>query len=434
MIAHVASVTAAGPGSDTITSGAINTTGADLVVVEVSWYTGTTASPTLSDSKSNTWTGLTQQTNNSRASRLFYCAGATVGTGHTFTLAGSVLFGVISAVAVSGAHAAPFASENGVSVGFANSGQPGSVTPPEDGCLVVTGLTLEHASSATGVDGGFTAAFTELGSDNIGGGLAWLVQATAAAVNPTWSWSGGGSSFASTIAAFKPAAAIDTTPPTLSSLAINTAGTSLTATLSESGCLPASGTGGFTLAGTSATVASWAISGTTLTLTLAGTAYAGQTVTASYSRAATTDDIHDAATAPNYLADFSAAAVTNNSTVAVPLAAGTASFVTSGPSGISVSATAPTNGSGAGPTYQWERNADGGSYGDLSGETGLTCDDATATTTGVLYGYRCKQTRGSETVATNAVTAEVYPGGALGATGPIYAIRAGSSVLLVRNS
>lgn len=106
----------------------------------------------------------------------------------------------------------------------------------------------------------------------------------------------------------------DTTPPTLSGAATNSAGTSITATLSESGCTAdgggSSGSGGFTLSGTSATVSSWAISGTTLTLTLSGTVTVGQTVTYSYARASTTDDIKDAA--GNYLADFSGTSVTNN--------------------------------------------------------------------------------------------------------------------------
>jgi hypothetical protein len=95
------------------------------------------------------------------------------------------------------------------------------------------------------------------------------------------------------------------------------------------------------------------------------------------------------------------------------LSAGTASFVSSGPAGIAVSATAPSGGSGA-ITYQWERNEDGGSYADLTGETALACDDDTATTPGVLYGYRLKQTRNATTVTTNAVTAEVYDGGVVG--------------------
>jgi hypothetical protein len=206
---------------------------------------------------------------------------------------------------------------------------------------------------------------------------------------------------------------VDTDPPTAGTWASNTAGTAITANLSESGCVPSSGSGGFSLGGTSATVASWAISGTTLTLTLSGVLMAGETVTVSYDRANTTDDIADAAT--NYLANITSASVTNNKYAT--LTAGTASFVTSGPAGISVEATASSNGDGAGPTYQWERNADGGSYADLSGKTSLSCTDSTATTAGVVYRYRCKQTRGTDTVTTNAVVAQVYEGGAIGSGG-----------------
>src|SRR4051794_6747224 len=103
---------------------------------------------------------------------------------------------------------------------------------------------------------------------------------------------------------------VDAPPPTIGTLAVPSAGTTLTGVLSKSSCTPASGTGGFTLSGTSAAVASWAISGTTLTLTLLGTVDSGQAVRLSYARASTTDNIADAAT--NYLADFSGAAVTNN--------------------------------------------------------------------------------------------------------------------------
>ena len=58
--------------------------------------------------------------------------------------------------------------------------------------------------------------------------------------------------------------------PTLSNPASSRDGATVTATLSVSGCTPVSGAAGFTLGGTTATVASWSISGTTLTLVLSG--------------------------------------------------------------------------------------------------------------------------------------------------------------------
>lgn len=112
----------------------------------------------------------------------------------------------------------------------------------------------------------------------------------------------------------------DVTAPTAASWATNTDGDEITATLSEADCTPASGTGGFTLGGTSATVASWAISGTTLTLTLSGTVYQGQTVTISYNDATASEAIADAA--DNLLADISGVSVTNNSTVEAPASGG----------------------------------------------------------------------------------------------------------------
>lgn len=209
--------------------------------------------------------------------------------------------------------------------------------------------------------------------------------------------------------------------PTLASPVVPSGGVTLTATLSASGCIPTSGAGGFTLSGTSATVASWAISGTTLTLTLSGTVLSSDTVTYSYSRAATTDDISDSG-GTNFLADFSGAAVTNNSTQTTSLTAGTASFVSSGPAVINVSSTAATGGTSP-YTYQWQRNVDGGSYSNLSGKTSLSCSDTTATA-GHSYRYKCVQTDNvSAVVTTNATpSAQVYSGGLIGgSSGSVFA-------------
>lgn len=96
------------------------------------------------------------------------------------------------------------------------------------------------------------------------------------------------------------------------------------------------------------------------------------------------------------------------------LTAGVASFVSSGPGGIAVTATDATNGT-APYTYQWQRNTNGGSYSNLSGATSRSITDATASA-GTLYGYKLVYTdNASATVTSNAITAQVYTGGSLSA-------------------
>jgi hypothetical protein len=307
LVTHLEAV----PGANGGTSAAADTTGADLLVIHVASFA---AASGVSDSKGNTWTALTEHSVGSRFSRFWYAKNATVGTGHTFTVSGTGIYPHLAVAAFSGSNTtAPADQQNGATGSGVTSLATGSVTPAEDNELVVAGLCGFDPVTPT-INSSFTATDTEpsAGGSNMTGGLAYKVQTTATAVNPTWSWNASDSAAVS-IASFK-AGGGDTTPPTLSGAATNTGGTSITATLSESGCTNAaggsSGTGGFTLAGTTATVSSWAISGTTLTLTLSGAVTNGQTVTYSYARASTTDDIKDAA--GNFLADFSGAAVTNN--------------------------------------------------------------------------------------------------------------------------
>lgn len=88
-------------------------------------------------------------------------------------------------------------------------------------------------------------------------------------------------------------------------------GNTITATLSSVDCTPITGAGHFTLSGTAATVASWSISGATITLTLAGHTLPGETVTLTYTRSNDATDIVD--WNGNALVNFSGLAVTNGS-------------------------------------------------------------------------------------------------------------------------
>jgi hypothetical protein len=169
--------------NDGFTSGALDTTGANLLIAHVVSAEATTA-PTLSDSKGNTWNGLTVRVANGR-SRLFYATSTTVGTGHTFTLTGTDIWGLIQVQAWSGAHpTAPFDLENGSNSGGSPdvSLQPGSITPSENNCLVVSGIANSLVSGGSySIDSGFAISHQKDFENpiNTPGGLAYLVQTTA---------------------------------------------------------------------------------------------------------------------------------------------------------------------------------------------------------------------------------------------------------------
>src|SRR5216684_1966690 len=119
-----------------VTTTAIDTTGANLIVL----LTVDNANHTPTDSKSNTWTGLTVKAVNTVNTRLWYSLGPTVGSGHTFTLTGVSSLPCIAAAAYSGAKtSSAFDVENGSNPGSGTSIQPGNVTPSQDGELVIYG-------------------------------------------------------------------------------------------------------------------------------------------------------------------------------------------------------------------------------------------------------------------------------------------------------
>lgn len=193
------------PGASGGTTGAVDTTGASLLIIHVASFA---AVDSVSDSKGNTWTPLTSHGGaNSRHTRFWYAANPTVGSGHTFTVSGTLIFPHIAVAAFSGAATtSPFDQENGATSADATTLATGSVTPGEDNELLVSGCCGAMTSSPT-INSGFTVTDdAPFGSgNNMQGGLAYLVQTSAAAVNPTWNFNNTGGVGAS-IATFKVAA------------------------------------------------------------------------------------------------------------------------------------------------------------------------------------------------------------------------------------
>jgi hypothetical protein len=188
--------------SGTVTTDAINTTGADLIVISVSRFN----TPTVSDSAGNTWTALTEATLGGHPEvRLYYCLNPTTSATHTFTAAAANAFAGISVQAWSGADSYN-SQQSGTGTAAGTSLQPGSITPSADGCLIISGFGYGGTSTIS-INSGFNITNQlPLDSGNAyGTAIAYLDQTTAAAVNPTWSWTGSTSANA-VMAVFAPAA------------------------------------------------------------------------------------------------------------------------------------------------------------------------------------------------------------------------------------
>ncbi|MEY5098927.1 MAG: hypothetical protein RJA36_1646 [Pseudomonadota bacterium] len=207
-IAHVRSSGSAVGANGGTTSG-VDTTGANLIVLAVSRYKAGGA-VTVSDSKSNTWTALTEAPVVSDGTvRLYYCYSPTVGAGHTFTASGTGIYTTIGAIAFSGAASSPFdqqstnyASTSGTTI------QPGSITPTEDGEVIVSATEFGSGATSSTIDSSFTETFDQAAGSGVNytTTAAYLIQTTAAAVNPTITGSGATAYRSSVIASFKAAA------------------------------------------------------------------------------------------------------------------------------------------------------------------------------------------------------------------------------------
>lgn len=191
------------------TTSAINTTGADFIVANVTSANigGVSFSDILaafSDSLGNTWSSnITGGAPSGSAPMLIYALAPTVGSSQTFTCSLTSLFGVFQVAAFSNVTSA---DQN--DIGFAGGGNTGTIgtpiTPANNNGLVISCCSVNDVSLPT-IDSGFTITdqAETLGGNYVGGGLAYLVQTTASAVDPTWTWTSS-SSWSVILATFNP--------------------------------------------------------------------------------------------------------------------------------------------------------------------------------------------------------------------------------------
>lgn len=178
---------AAATGLTSATTGGIDTTGATLLVLQTACDDGFNETPT--DSKGNSWTQLTSYTQTNVRVRTWYSIPTSVGSAHTATHGGGGgLVGTILLSAWSGTHATVVTDQISGANGFITTLQPGSITPSQNDCLILSHFGINAAGSPMSINSGFT----EMGEADFGAGdhygccFAYLIQTTAAAINPTW--------------------------------------------------------------------------------------------------------------------------------------------------------------------------------------------------------------------------------------------------------
>lgn len=207
-ITHITSIGAA-QGASGGTTSAINTTGANLIIISIASY-APVINPTVVDNKSNTYTALTATIQGSSLRHLlYYTVGSiTVGTGHTITVSSGTgsIYNCIVAHAFSGVAGYHSQSNTG---GTTSPLSAGSVTPSSNGALIFTALGNETAATNT-IPVGFTSGLDiPYGSGvNFGTTTAYLIQPTAAAINPQWSWTGTHAAAVASVAVFTATAVV----------------------------------------------------------------------------------------------------------------------------------------------------------------------------------------------------------------------------------
>lgn len=166
---------------------AMDTTGANFCVLGISSILGTDV---VSDSKGWTWTLLTRGGGAANSGSLIAYAFGTGGTNHVFnwSSSSSALAGSMEVECWS--NITSFDQQNAGQSGAAQTTfQPGSITPTTNGQLIITASgTCAGSSTATVSVVTLGDQINWVSGQHCSGAIGHLVQGTAAAINPTWTW------------------------------------------------------------------------------------------------------------------------------------------------------------------------------------------------------------------------------------------------------
>lgn len=191
-----------------VTSGSLDTTGANLIVIALASYSSVPI-PTITDSYSNSWVALNNYDGGTPPTArytLFYSINPIVGIGHTFTASSSSGYPAVNVLAFSSTGSPSFDQENGNGLSSGTSATVGPITPTNNNSLIITGVNSWQANASASVNSGFTLTTSNgyFPSVTFGSAAAYLIQTTLSSVGPTWSFTGSTNGTGVGIAVFNP--------------------------------------------------------------------------------------------------------------------------------------------------------------------------------------------------------------------------------------
>jgi hypothetical protein len=176
----------------TLTTSAFSLTGAKLVTASISYFNGATSfgdSGTSSYTKNTVYGG----TGGSYSNVIYYSTAPSVSGSETFTITATLAVVDVAWWSYSGTTPAKDV-ETGLNYAGGNTTtlQPGSLTPAGNNELFLTAFVCNDlGTSATNATINSSYTITDQakeGANQLYGGMAYLIQGTGAAVNPTWTF------------------------------------------------------------------------------------------------------------------------------------------------------------------------------------------------------------------------------------------------------
>ncbi len=191
--------------TNNVTTASVTLAGNFVVVVAADYRSATAC--TIADSRSSTFTiRTTYQTTAEQRIRIAYATGVTTGAGYTVSCNGTSSFPAVSFAAFSGvATTSAFDQESGATSDSAVTFQPTIVTPTVANEVVIAGASAASAITIT-VNAPFTIptnGSTTWDGTHYGVSVAYDIQTTATARNPTWTGNGVAHVWAADTATFK---------------------------------------------------------------------------------------------------------------------------------------------------------------------------------------------------------------------------------------